>query len=69
MSNVIASHYYKNSTESGVVITREGTKFGVGNFQNIPGIGERFIIRSRHSTEEAARAKANLDWTHKHWIY
>lgn len=69
MSNEIASAYYKGSTTAGVVIVKRGNKFGVGNFQHIPGIGERYIIRSHHATESEARAKANLDWTHKHWIY
>lgn len=68
MSNgqVIASHYFKNSNEAGIVIVKDRGRYGVGNFQHIPGIGERYIIRKRFDTEPLARAAANRGWLAGH---
>lgn len=71
MSNgqVIASHPYKSATKAnyaGIVIVKQGAQFGVGNFQYIPGIGDRYIIRKRFDTEPLARAAANRGWLAGH---
>ncbi|AYE99574.1 hypothetical protein C0J29_31940 (plasmid) [Mycobacterium paragordonae] len=69
MSNVIASAYYKSSTltnRAGIIIVKERGKYGVGNFQHISGIGERYIIRKRFATEAQARAAANCAWLAEH---
>lgn len=62
----IASHYYKGSREAGIVIVAQGGRFGVGNFQHIPQIGERYIIRKSFDTEAKARAAANRAWLAGH---
>jgi hypothetical protein len=67
MSNVIASATYKSTTDAGVVIIRQGSKFAVGNWTTIPGIGLRYIIRSQHATEAEARTRANRNWINEHW--
>jgi len=69
MSNVIASAAYKSSTranQAGIVIVKERGQYGVGNFQNIPGVGERYIIRKRFAAEADARAAANRAWLAGH---
>ena len=69
MSNEIASAPYKSSTranDAGIIIVKERGQYGVGNYQHIPGIGQRYIVRKRFGTEAEARTAANRAWLAEH---